>query len=129
MKGALMSDPESILVQQTANVQSARQLRFSDLDAVIKNKAIIKDYIKEALKIERVGLKVPKKATAEFEIPEEFKIVLSDNPELKRAFYGLTPGRQRGYLLYFSVAKQEKTRIDRINKYIPKILANKGLDD
>nr|WP_219127663.1 YdeI/OmpD-associated family protein [Mucilaginibacter sp. 21P] len=129
MKGALMSDPEGILVQQTANVQSARQLRFWDLEAVTKIETVIIDYLKEALKIEKAGLKVPKKTTSQFEMPEEFETVLTDSPELKQAFYSLTPGRQRGYLLYFSGAKQEKTRIDRINKSIPRILAHKGLDD
>ena len=129
MKGALMSDPQTILVQQTANVQSARQLRFSDLEAIIKSEAVIRDYIKEALKIENAGLKIPKKTTSEFKMPRELQTVFTDSPEIKRAFYGLTPGRQRGYLLYFSGAKQAKTRIDRINKYIPKILDNKGLDD
>lgn len=129
MKGSLMNDPQSILVQQTANVQSARQLRFSDLEAILKSESVIRDYMKEALKIQKAGLKTPKKTTSEFKIPQEFQTVLTDSAELKRAFYGLTPGRQRGYLLYFSGAKQEKTRIDRINRYIPQILANKGLND
>ncbi|WP_294206990.1 DUF1801 domain-containing protein [uncultured Chryseobacterium sp.] len=129
MKGALMSDPKSILVQQTANVQSARQLRFSDLEAIVLREAVIRDYIKEALKIEKSGLKLPKKRTSELEMPQEFQTVLTDRPELKHAFYNLTPGRQRGYLLYFAGAKQAKTKMDRIKKCIPKILDNKGLDD
>lgn len=129
MKGALMSDPNGILVQQTPNRQSARQLRFSDLGAIMTSTSVIDDYLKEAIEIEKAGLKVPKKNTAEYEMPKEFQTVLTDRPELKRAFYALKPGRQRGYLLFFSGAKQAKTRMDRINKYIPKILDNKGLDD
>lgn len=93
------------------------------------NKTTIKTYIKEAVKIDKSGLKVEMKKTTEYEIPEEFNIAFNEMPELKTAFYKLTPGRQRGYLFYFSSAKQSKTRMERVEKYIPKILDNKGLDD
>ncbi len=129
MQGALLKDPKKILVQQTANVQPARQIRFTNVEEILKNKTTIKTYIKEAIKNDKSGLKVEIKKTTEYEIPEEFKIALNEMPELKTAFYNLTPGRQRGYLLYFSSAKQSKTRMERVEKYIPKILDNKGLDD
>lgn len=129
MQGALLKDPKEILVQQTANVQSARQIRFTNVEEILKNKTTIKTYIKEAIKNDKSGIKVEMKKTTEYEIPEEFKMALNEMPELKTAFYKLTPGRQRGYLLYFSSAKQSKTRMERVEKYIPKILDNKGLDD
>ncbi len=129
MQGALLKDPKKILVQQTANVQSARQIRFTNVEEILKSKATIKAYIKEAIKNDKSSLKVEMKKTTEYEIPEEFNIALNEMPELKTAFYKLTPGRQRGYLLYFSSAKQSKTRMERVEKYIPKILDNKGLDD
>ena len=129
MQGALLKDPKKILVQQTKNVQSARQIRFSTVDEILKNKSTIKAYIKEAIKNDKAGLKVEMKTTTEFEMADEFKTALKEMPELKTAFYKLTPGRQRGYLLYFSSAKQSKTRMERVEKYIPKILDNKGLDD
>jgi len=129
MQGALLEDPKKILVQQTKNVQSARQIRFSDVEEIIKNKSTIKAYIKEAVKNNKAGLKVEMKTTTEYEMPQEFQSALEEMPDLKTAFYKLTPGRQRGYLLYFSSAKQSKTRMDRVEKYIPKILENKGLDD
>lgn len=129
MKGALLKDPESILVQQTENVQSSRQIRFTRVGDIVNNESVIKAYIKEAIDIEKAGLKVEFKKTTEFKMPEEFKIVLEDMPELKTAFNALTPGRQRGYLLYFSSAKQSKTRESRIEKYIPQILNGKGMDD
>jgi uncharacterized protein YdeI (YjbR/CyaY-like superfamily) len=128
-KGALMSDPKGLLIQQTANVQAARQMRFTDLREIIDRKAVIKSYIREAIKVEKAGMKVPMKKTAEFEVPEEFQVKLDRMPALKKAFHALTPGRQRAYLLYFSSAKQSKTRETRIEKYIPKILMGKGLDD
>ncbi|WP_036601036.1 YdeI/OmpD-associated family protein [Olivibacter sitiensis] len=128
-KGALLKDPKKILVQQTKNVQSARQIRFSNMDEILKNRSIVKAYIKEAIQNEKAGLKVEMKTTTEFEMPQEFQSALTEMPDLKTAFYRLTPGRQRGYLLYFSSAKQAKTRMDRIEKYIPKILENKGLND
>lgn len=129
MQGALLKDTKKTLVQQTENVQSARQLRFKSFDEVIKNKTTIKAYIKEAITISKSGLKVELKKTIEYKIPEEFQTALDDMPELKTAFQSLTPGRQRGYLLFFSAPKQAKTRESRIEKYIPKILDRKGIDD
>ncbi|MES2836720.1 MAG: YdeI/OmpD-associated family protein [Bacteroidota bacterium] len=129
MQGALLKDTKKILIQQTENVQSARQIRFTSHDEVIKNKATIKSYIKEAIKISKLGLKVEMKKTTEYKVPEEFQSVLDEMPELKTAFKALTPGRQRGYLLYFSAAKQPKTRESRIEKHIQKILEGKGIDD
>jgi uncharacterized protein YdeI (YjbR/CyaY-like superfamily) len=129
MQGALLKDPKKILVQQTKNVQSARQIRFSGINDILKNKATIKAYIKEAVKNDKAGLKVAMKETTEYEIPGEFQTALGEMSELKSAFYKLTPGRQRAYLLYFSSAKQSKTRMERVEKYIPKILDGKGLDD
>lgn len=129
MQGALLKDSKKILVQQTANVQSARQLRFTSVDAIFKKSTTIKSYIREAIKNKKAGLKVELKKTAGYEIPTEFQTALTEMPDLKKAFYNLTPGRQRGYLLYFSAAKQSKTRMERVEKYIPKILNNKGLDD
>jgi uncharacterized protein YdeI (YjbR/CyaY-like superfamily) len=129
MKGALLKDPKHILIQQTKNVQSARQIRFTHVDEILDNEATLKSYIKEAIKVEKAGLVVPMKKTKEFEMPEEFRNVLNETPALKKAFSALTPGRQRGYLLYFSSAKQAKTRESRIEKYIPQILKGKGLED
>lgn len=128
-KGALLKDEKNILVQQTDNVQAARQLRFTGVDQVTQMQPVIKAYIKEAMEVEKAGLKVELKSTAECKVPVEFKTVLNDMPELKIAFEKLTPGRQRGYLLYFSAPKQAKTREARIEKYLDKILHGKGLDD
>lgn len=128
-KGALLKDPHWILVQQTANVQSARQIRFTNSRQIVELEPAIKDYIKKAIEVEKAGLKVELKKTSEFTIPEELKKKLKENPALKNAFKALTPGRQRGYILYFSSAKQSKTRESRIEKYIPQILKGKGLDD
>jgi len=129
MKGALLKDPEGILVQQTENVQAARQIRFSQIQDIVKIESTLKVYIKEAINVEKKGLKVELKKTTEFNIPEEFQIVLEDLPELKTAFEALTQGRQRGYLLYFSSPKQSKTREARIEKCIQQILNGKGLED
>jgi uncharacterized protein YdeI (YjbR/CyaY-like superfamily) len=129
MQGALLKDPKSILIQQTENVQAARQIRFRNLEEILKNKAIIKAYIKEAIVIDKAGLKVEMKKASAYKIPEEFQIVLDDMPELKNAFEALTPGRQKSYLFYFSQAKQAKTREARIEKYLQKILDGKGLED
>jgi len=129
MQGALMQDTEGILIQQTANVQSARQLRFRNFEEIIKSKSIITAYIRDAIRIDTAGLKLELKKTAEYEIPLEFQNALATIPELKDAFYSLTPGRQRGYLLHFSSAKQAKTREARIEKYAQNILDGKGLDD
>jgi len=128
-KGVLLKDPKNILIQQTANVQAARQVRFSNIQEIVKMKTTFKKYIYEAIEVEEAGVKVPLKKTSAFKIPEEFQNALERTPGLKKAFYALTPGRQRGYLLYFSSAKQSKTREGRIEKYRKKILDGKGLDD
>ena len=129
MKGALLKDAKHILIQQTENVQAARQIRFTNVDEIVNLEPILKVYIKEAVKLENAGVKVPLKKTSEFKMPEEFKNVLDTTPAVKKAFYALTPGRQRGYLLFFAAAKQSKTRESRIEKYIPNILKGKGLED
>lgn len=128
-KGALMKDPEGLLIQQTENVQAARQMRFTGMKELEWLEPIIKSYMAEAIEIERAGLQVEMKKTSEFNMPEEFEQALNDSEELKTAFYNLTPGRQRGYLLYFSQAKQAKTRLARIEKYYDQIMNGKGLDD
>ncbi|SHF74750.1 YdeI/OmpD-associated family protein [Flavisolibacter ginsengisoli] len=128
-KGALLKDPEGILIQQTENVQSARQIRFTGINQIKQQKAIIKDYIKEAVAIQRSGKKVSLKETKDFSFPEELAIKLKEDKDLHNAFYALTPGRQRSYLFYFGQAKQSQTRVSRIEKYVPKILDGKGIDD
>lgn len=128
-KGALMNDPESILIQQTENVQSARQIRFVHMHEVIDREAVIKACIAEAIEVEKKGLKVELKKTEDFPTPEEFQYRLDHFPALKTSFENLTPGRQRAYLMHFAQAKQTKTREARIEKYIPQILAGKGLND
>lgn len=128
-KGVLLKDPKKILIQQTENVQVARQVRFTGLAQINKLEKTLKAYIYEACEIEESGVKVPMKKTAEFTTPEEFQTKLDKNAALKKAFNALTPGRQRGYLLHFSSAKQAQTREARIEKYIPSILAGKGMDD
>jgi len=127
MKGALLKDPKHTLIQQTKNVKAASQIRFTRVDEI--SEAVMNSYIKEAVKAEKAGLTMPLKKTAEFEMPVEFKNILAETPRLKKAFYELTPGRQRGYLLYFSSAKQLKTRESRIEKYIPQILKDKRLEE
>lgn len=129
LKGALLKDEENILIQQTENVQSARQLRFTGINKIIELTSTIKAYVFEAVEIERAGLKVDLKKTTEFSIPEEFQLKLSENTLLKTAFESLTPGRQKAYYLYFAAPKQAKTREQRIEKYIPQILDGKGLND
>lgn len=128
-KGSLLKDSKGILIQQTENVQAARQIRFTGVNEITKLERTLKAYIYEAVEVEKAGLKVPLKKTKEFSIPEEFQNKLDKKPALKKAFHALTPGRQRAYLLYFSSAKQAKTRESRIEKYIPQILEGKGLDD
>jgi len=128
-KGALLNDPEKILIQQTENVQSARQIRFTNLKEILKMTTVIKSYIYKAVEVEEAGLKVPLKKTKDFAIPEEFQKKLDEMPSLKIAFEALTPGRQRGYIFYFKQPKQSKTRETRVEKYIEKIFAGKGLDD
>lgn len=128
-KGVLLKDPNKILIQQTENVQTARQIRFTSLIEIIELTDVLKKYIADAIEVEKSGVKVPLKKTAEFKMPLEFKNKLASNSKLKKAFEALTPGRQRAYLLYFDGAKQSKTREDRIEKYTPHIIAGKGLND
>lgn len=128
-KGALLKDPKGILIQQTKNVQSARQVRFTNVKEIIKLEPTLKKYIKEAIEVEKAGLKVTLKKTTDYAVPEEFKVKLDKMPALKRAFKQLTPGRQRAYLFYFSQPKQAKTRESRVEKYLQQILDGKGLDD
>ena len=128
-KGALLNDANGILIQQTENVQSARQVRFTNVKEIVKLEPVLKAYVYEALEIERAGLKVKMKKTAQFKMPEEFKLKLEKNRTLKKAFDALTPGRQRGYLLHFSQPKLAQTREARIEKCTPQILKGKGLND
>jgi len=128
-KGALLKDPKKILIQQTKNVQAARQARFTSVTEIAKLEKTLKAYIKEAIVIEKSGQKVEMKKTTQFSMPEEFEKKLKMSAALKKAFSALTPGRQRGYLLYFSSAKQAKTREARIEKYVPQIMKGKGLED
>jgi uncharacterized protein YdeI (YjbR/CyaY-like superfamily) len=129
MKGALLKDPEGILIQQTRNVQSARQIRFVSLAQINKQKAAVKAYIQEAIALEKSGAKVKMKGVAQFDAPEEFQKALDDDPQLAEAFHALTPGRQKGYLLYFAGAKQSATRAARVEKHAPRILQGLGLND
>lgn len=128
-KGALLKDPKGILIQQTENVQSARQIRFTSEREIARLKSSLKAYIEEAVEIEETGLKVNYKETADFPIPEEFQNKLARVSGLRKAFKALTPGRQRGYLMYFSQPKQSKTREARVEKCVPQILEGKGLND
>jgi uncharacterized protein YdeI (YjbR/CyaY-like superfamily) len=129
MKGALLEDPKGILVQQTKNVQAARQIRFASLAEINKQKAAVKAYIKEAIAVEKSGAKVKMRSVAQFDVPTEFQRRLDDHPDLARAFRALTPGRQKGYLLHFSAAKRSATRAARVEKHAPRILQGLGLDD
>jgi uncharacterized protein YdeI (YjbR/CyaY-like superfamily) len=128
-KGVLLKDSKGILIQQTENVQAARQIRFTSIKEIVKMERTLKAYIHEAIEVEKAGLKVELKKTADFKIPEEFQNKLDKNAALKTAFKALTPGRQRAYIFYFSQAKQSKTRESRVEKSIPQILKRKGLDD
>lgn len=128
-KGALLKDAKHILIQQTKNVQAARQVRFTNVKEIVKLAPVLTTYIYEAIEVEKAGLKVLLKKPEEFSMPGEFKKQLAKNAKLKTAFYALTPGRQRAYLLYFAAPKQAKTRESRIEKYIPQILKGKGLND
>jgi uncharacterized protein YdeI (YjbR/CyaY-like superfamily) len=128
-KGALLNDAKGILIQQTENVQAARQIRFTNVREIVKMEPILKTYIYEAIAVEQAGLKVNYKKASEFSIPEEFQNKLDEIPALKTAFNALTPGRQRGYILYFSAPKQSKTRQSRVEKCMQQILNGKGLDD
>lgn len=129
MKGALLDNSKGLLIQQTENVQAARQIRFTNLREIVDNKAILKAYIYEAIEVEKAGLKVELKKTTEYSIPEEFQQKLDESSSLKTAFEALTPGRQRAYLLHFAQPKQTKTREARVEKCIPQIMDGKGLDD
>lgn len=128
-KGALLKDANGILIQQTKNVQAARQIRFTNVREIVKMKSILKTYIYEAIEVEKTGLKVKMKKTSDFKVPQEFQNKLNKIPALKTAFYALTPGRQRAYIFYFSQAKQSKTRESRVEKYMQQILNGKGLND
>ena len=128
-KGALLNDSDGILFKQTNNVQAGRQVRFTDVDEIVELEPILKAYIHEAVEVEKAGLKVNYKKATEFSIPDEFQHKLDDDPSLETAFYALTPGRQRAYLLYFSAPKQSKTREARVEKYMEQILNGKGLND
>lgn len=128
-KGALLKDGKGILVQQTENVQAARQIRFTNIQEIAAMEPTLKEYINEAIKVEKSGLKIEFKKTFEFAMPAEFQKTLNENQTLKNAFEALTPGRQRGYLLYFSQPKQSKTRESRIQKLIPRIMDGFGLND
>lgn len=128
-KGALMKDPEGILIQQTENVQSARQIRFTHAREVAKMAPVLKAYIREAMAVEKSGLKIKMKTTSDFKVPVELERKLEGNPALKKAFHALTPGRQRAYLFYFSGAKQSQTRESRIEKCEKRILQGKGMND
>ncbi len=128
-KGVLLHDGEHILIQQTENTQSARQIRFTNRKDIVKMESVIKSYVFEAIEIEKLGLKVELKKTDEFEIPDEFQNKLDKNIDLKKAFEALTPGRQKTYLIFFAAAKQAKTREARIESYSVRILKGKGLND
>ena len=128
-KGALLNDTDGILIQQTENVQSARQARFTGVQEVVRRERILKTYIYEAIEVERAGLQVKYKKTKDLKIPEEFQSKLNKMPALKTAFNELTPGRQRAYIFHFSQPKQSKTRTARVEKYLKQILNGKGIDD
>ena len=129
MKGALMQDPKGLLVQQTKNVQAARQMRFTSLAEITKLTPALKAYLKDAIAVEKSGAKVVMKTAAQFDVVEEFQHSLDDDPKLAEAFFALTPGRQKGYLLHFAGAKQSTTRVARIEKHSPRIIKGLGLDD
>jgi uncharacterized protein YdeI (YjbR/CyaY-like superfamily) len=128
-KGALLKDAKRILVAPSENMQATRQIRFTNLQEIVKLRPVVKAYVREAIEVEKAGLKVKFKKTAEFKMPEEFKNKLDEMPALKTAFQALTPGRQRGYLLHFGAAKQSQTRTARVEKWMPHILTGKGLND
>lgn len=128
-KGALLKDAHGILIQQTENVQAARQIRFTSVQEIVGMETMIKDYIHEAIEVEKAGIEVPMKEHKEYIIPEELHNKFSEMPTLKTAFEELTPGRQRAYILHFSQPKQSKTRVSRIEKCTQQILDGKGLND
>ncbi|KAB5491755.1 MULTISPECIES: YdeI/OmpD-associated family protein [Flagellimonas] len=128
-KGVLLKDTEDILIQQTKNVQSARQIRFTDVKEILDLEKVLRAYIHEAIEVEKAGLEVKMKKTSEFDMPEELQVKLDSDEEFKTAFEALTPGRQRGYMLHISQAKQSKTRISRIEKSVPNIFEGKGYNE
>lgn len=128
-KGVLLKDPKGILIQQTKNVQVARQVRFTNVREIMKMEKTLKAYVHEAVEVEKAGLKTNLKKTSDYKMPEEFQIKLDKNPALKKAFKALTPGRQKGYIFYFSQPKLSKTREARVEKSMQQILTGKGLDD
>lgn len=128
-KGALLNDPNGILIQQTENVQAARQIRFTNVQEIVEMAPILKTYVEEAIAVEKAGLEVEFRKTEDFPMPEEFIDKLEEVPGLQDAFEALTPGRQRAYLLHFAAPKQSKTRVSRIDKCTPQILEGKGLND
>lgn len=128
-KGSLMKDESGILIQQTPNVQVPRQIRFTNTKEITKLASTLKAYIKEAIELEKSGVKAELKKTSEYKMPEELQHKLEEDPALKKAFYALTPGRQRGYIYTISQAKQAKTREAKVEKYIPQILAGRGVDE
>lgn len=129
VKGALLKDTDELLITQTENTQAARQIRFKSLQEIVDMEPVLTAYINEAVEVEKAGLKVNYKKSTEFNIPDEFQHKLDEIPALRTAFDGLTPGRQRAYLFYFSAPKQSKTREARVDKFLPQILDGKGLDD
>ncbi len=128
-KGSLMKDPKGILIQQTENVQGARQIRFTNAREIVKMESTLSAYIREAIKVEKAGKEIVLKKTSDYKIPAEFQNKLAENPALKKAFRALTPGRQRAYIFYFSQPKQSITRESRVEKYVRQILNGKGLND
>jgi uncharacterized protein YdeI (YjbR/CyaY-like superfamily) len=128
-KGVLLKDTHGILIQQTENVQAARQIRFANVQEILEKESIIKEYIYEAIEVEKAGLEVEFKKNTDFIIPDEFQNKLDEMPALKTAFEALTPGRKRAYLHHFSEPKQSKTRVSRVEKWMPQILDGKGLND
>ena len=129
VKGSLLKDVQGVLIQQTANVQAGRQIRFTAVEQIDVMRPLLKSYIEEAIEVEKAGLEVDFKKNTEFAIPEELQSKFGEIPPMKAAFEALTPGRQRAYILYFSEPKQPKTRISRVEKYVQQILSGKGLDD
>jgi uncharacterized protein YdeI (YjbR/CyaY-like superfamily) len=128
-KGALLKDPKGVLIQQTENVQAARQIRFKSLADIKKHRAVVMNYLSEAIAVEKSGAKVEMKSAGQFAVPAEFQRHMDNDPALAKAFYALTPGRQKGYLLHFAGAKQSATRAARVKKHAPRILRGLGLDD
>tara|TARA_R110002167_G_scaffold65994_2_gene186851 strand:- start:2243 stop:2884 length:642 start_codon:yes stop_codon:yes gene_type:complete len=129
LKGVLLKDELNILVQPTENMQAVRQLRFTNVADILKLTDVIKTYVFEAIEVEKSAVKVPSKKVSEFDVPKELEIIFKEEKDFKEAFYALTPGRQKGYLLYFSAAKQPKTRISRIKKYQTRIFKGQGIND